>query len=225
MIDKDVVEGRKDPVRVYAKKDKTASSGGDAALTGGDRPAADDGSSMTVWSILPCLAAAHYRGGLWLAILIGLADELAGEASPSLRSSVRSRRKWPAPDFKGISGVTALFLLVVFYRVVESLIMGGVLVLLQRFLKPGLPRSSPAACYGAMAPFPCGRSQLGLHASGGRVPDLSRHCSSSGASTASGLTGSASAAAAHALQNLGRAWCACRLHLVFRCAAQKALPI
>jgi len=25
------VEGRKDPVRVYAKKDKTASSGGDAA--------------------------------------------------------------------------------------------------------------------------------------------------------------------------------------------------
>jgi ATP-dependent Clp protease ATP-binding subunit ClpX len=30
-IDKDVVDGRKDPVRVYAKKDKTASSGGDAA--------------------------------------------------------------------------------------------------------------------------------------------------------------------------------------------------
>jgi len=26
-----VVDGRKDPVRVYAKKDKTASSGGDAA--------------------------------------------------------------------------------------------------------------------------------------------------------------------------------------------------
>src|SRR6187549_2265911 len=31
MIDKDVVDGRKDPVRVYAKKDKTASSAGDAA--------------------------------------------------------------------------------------------------------------------------------------------------------------------------------------------------
>jgi len=30
-IDKDVVGGTKDPVRVYAKKDKTASSGGDAA--------------------------------------------------------------------------------------------------------------------------------------------------------------------------------------------------
>jgi ATP-dependent Clp protease ATP-binding subunit ClpX len=30
-IDKDVVGGSKDPVRVYAKKDKTASSGGDAA--------------------------------------------------------------------------------------------------------------------------------------------------------------------------------------------------
>jgi len=30
-IDKDVVEGRKDPVRVYAKKEKSAASGGDAA--------------------------------------------------------------------------------------------------------------------------------------------------------------------------------------------------
>jgi len=30
-VDKDVVEGRKDPVRVYAKKEKQASSGGDAA--------------------------------------------------------------------------------------------------------------------------------------------------------------------------------------------------
>jgi ATP-dependent Clp protease ATP-binding subunit ClpX len=30
-IDKDVIEGRKDPVRVYAKKDKTASTTGDAA--------------------------------------------------------------------------------------------------------------------------------------------------------------------------------------------------
>jgi ATP-dependent Clp protease ATP-binding subunit ClpX len=29
-VDKDVIEGRKDPVRVYAKKEKTASSG-DAA--------------------------------------------------------------------------------------------------------------------------------------------------------------------------------------------------
>ena len=30
-VDRDVVEGRKDPVRVYSKKDKTASSTGDAA--------------------------------------------------------------------------------------------------------------------------------------------------------------------------------------------------
>jgi ATP-dependent Clp protease ATP-binding subunit ClpX len=30
-IDKDVVEGRKEPVRVYAKKDKAAGSGSDAA--------------------------------------------------------------------------------------------------------------------------------------------------------------------------------------------------
>ena len=30
-IDKDVVEGRKEPVRVYAKKDKTAATSGDAA--------------------------------------------------------------------------------------------------------------------------------------------------------------------------------------------------
>ena len=30
-VDKDVVDGRKEPVRVYAKKDKKTATGGDAA--------------------------------------------------------------------------------------------------------------------------------------------------------------------------------------------------
>jgi len=72
---------------------------------------------------------------VWLAILIGWAMSLVG--SIALAAIVgQVAPEMAKPDFKGISGVTALLLLVVFSPVVESMIMGGVLVLLQRFLKP-----------------------------------------------------------------------------------------
>ena len=71
----------------------------------------------------------------WLAILTGWLLSLVG--SIVLAAIVGSvAPEMAKPDFKGISGVTALLLLVVFSPLVESLIMGGVLVLLQRFLKP-----------------------------------------------------------------------------------------
>jgi membrane protease YdiL (CAAX protease family) len=73
---------------------------------------------------------------VWLAILTGWLLSLVG--SIALAAIVGSiAPEMAKPDFKGISGVTALLLLVVFSPLVESLIMGGVLVLLQRFLKPG----------------------------------------------------------------------------------------
>ena len=72
---------------------------------------------------------------MWLAILTGWALSIAG--SLALAAIVGTVAPDLAkPDFKGISGGTAMFLLVVFSPLLESLIMGGVLVLLQRFLQP-----------------------------------------------------------------------------------------
>jgi len=72
---------------------------------------------------------------VWLAILTGWALSIAG--SLALAAIVGTVAPDLAkPDFKGISGGTAMFLLVVFSPLLESLIMGGVLVLLQRFLQP-----------------------------------------------------------------------------------------
>jgi membrane protease YdiL (CAAX protease family) len=71
----------------------------------------------------------------WLAILTGWLMSLIGSlALAAIVSGIAP--DLAKPDFKGISGVTALFLLVVFSPLVESLIMGGVLVVLQRFLSP-----------------------------------------------------------------------------------------
>jgi membrane protease YdiL (CAAX protease family) len=73
---------------------------------------------------------------VWLAILTGrLLSRVGSIARAAIVGSIAP--EMAKPDFKGISGVTALLLLVVFSPLVESLIMGGVLVLLQRFLKPG----------------------------------------------------------------------------------------
>ena len=72
---------------------------------------------------------------MWLAILTGWALSIAG--SLALAAIVGTVAPDLAkPDFKGISGGMAMFLLVVFSPLLESLIMGGVLVLLQRFLQP-----------------------------------------------------------------------------------------
>jgi len=72
---------------------------------------------------------------VWLAILTGWALSIAG--SLALAAIVGTVAPDLAkPDFKGISGGMAMFLLVVFSPLLESLIMGGVLVLLQRFLQP-----------------------------------------------------------------------------------------
>lgn len=71
----------------------------------------------------------------WLAILVGWLMSLVGSlALAAIVSSIAP--DLAKPDFKGISGVTALLLLVVFSPLVESMIMGGVLVVLQRFLSP-----------------------------------------------------------------------------------------
>lgn len=71
----------------------------------------------------------------WLAILVGWLMSLVGSiALAAIVSSIAP--DMAKPDFKGISGVTALLLLVVFSPLVESMIMGGVLVVLQRFLSP-----------------------------------------------------------------------------------------
>ena len=71
----------------------------------------------------------------WLAILTGWLMSLAGSlVLAAIVSGVAPQLA--KPDFKGISGITAIMLLVVFSPLVESLIMGGVLVLLQRFLRP-----------------------------------------------------------------------------------------
>ena len=71
----------------------------------------------------------------WLAILTGWLMSLAGSlVLAAIVSGVAPQLA--KPDFKGISGITAIMLLVLFSPLVESLIMGGVLVLLQRFLRP-----------------------------------------------------------------------------------------
>jgi hypothetical protein len=83
----------------------------------------------------------------WLAILTGWLLSLAG--SVALAAIVGSiAPEMAKPDFKGISGVTALFLLVVFSPLLESMIMGGVLVLLQRFLRPAAAVVTSAVLWG-----------------------------------------------------------------------------
>jgi membrane protease YdiL (CAAX protease family) len=71
----------------------------------------------------------------WLAILTGWLLSLAGSiALAALIGLVAPNAA--KPDFNGITGMTAVFLIVIFSPLLESLIMGGILVMLQRFLSP-----------------------------------------------------------------------------------------
>jgi membrane protease YdiL (CAAX protease family) len=54
------------------------------------------------------------------------------------------------PDFEGLTGVTAIVALVVISPLVETLIMGGVLLILQRFLSPAASIISSAILWGVV---------------------------------------------------------------------------
>ena len=85
---------------------------------------------------------------VWLAILTGWLLSLAGSlALATLVGTVAP--ELAKPDFNGINGMTAIFLLVIFSPLLESLIMGGILVILQRFLSPAAAIISSALLWGA----------------------------------------------------------------------------
>lgn len=54
------------------------------------------------------------------------------------------------PDFEGLRGLKAILLLVVLSPLIETLIMGGVLVLLQRFLSPATSIITSAVLWGLL---------------------------------------------------------------------------
>jgi membrane protease YdiL (CAAX protease family) len=84
----------------------------------------------------------------WLAILTGWLLSLLG--SVALAAIVGTVAPDLAkPDFDGIKGMTAIFLIVVFSPLIESLIMGGILVMLLRFLSPAAAILSSALLWGA----------------------------------------------------------------------------
>jgi hypothetical protein len=83
----------------------------------------------------------------WLAILTGWLLSLLG--SVALAAIVGTVAPDLAkPDFDGIKGMTAIFLIVVFSPLIESLIMGGILVMLLRFLSPAAAILSSALLWG-----------------------------------------------------------------------------
>jgi hypothetical protein len=85
---------------------------------------------------------------VWLSILTGWFLSLAG--SLALAAIVGTVAPDLAkPDFNGIKGMTAIFLIVIFSPLVESLIMGGILVILLRFLSPAAAILSSALLWGA----------------------------------------------------------------------------
>ena len=88
----------------------------------------------------------------WLAILTGFAMSLAGSVLLALLVG-KLAPELAKPEFKGLSGATAIFLLVIFSPVVETLIMGGILVLLQRFLNPTAAVITSALLWGAAHSF------------------------------------------------------------------------
>ena len=85
----------------------------------------------------------------WLAILTGFALSMAGSILLALLVS-QVAPDLAKPDFKGLSGMTAILLLVVFSPLIETLIMGGVLVLLQRFLSPAASILTSALLWGIL---------------------------------------------------------------------------
>ena len=84
----------------------------------------------------------------WLAIPTGWALSLAGSFALALIIS-KVAPNIAKPEFEGITGLLAIFLLVIFSPLVETLVMGGVLVLLQRFLSPAAAILTSAALWGA----------------------------------------------------------------------------
>ena len=71
----------------------------------------------------------------WLAILTGYALSIVGSLALAY-TIAKFAPTLAKPDFAGLTGVTALLALVVFSPLIETLIMGGVLVILQKFLSP-----------------------------------------------------------------------------------------
>ena len=83
----------------------------------------------------------------WLAILTGWLLSILG----SLALAAIINRVAPdlaKPDFNGIKGMMAIFLIVVFSPVLESMIMGGILVILQRFLSPAAAIAASSLLWG-----------------------------------------------------------------------------
>ena len=83
----------------------------------------------------------------WLAILTGWLLSLAGSIVLALIIE-KVAPDMAKPDFAGLSGMYAIFLLVVFTPFLETLIMGGILVLLQRFLNPAAAVITSALLWG-----------------------------------------------------------------------------
>lgn len=83
----------------------------------------------------------------WLAILTGWLLSLAGSIVLALIIG-KVAPDMAKPDFAGLSGMYAIFLLVVFTPFLETLIMGGILVLLQRFLNPAAAVITSALLWG-----------------------------------------------------------------------------
>ena len=84
----------------------------------------------------------------WLSIATGwLLSFLGSIALAAIVGSVAP--DLAKPDFNGIKGMTAIFLIVIFSPLLESLIMGGILVLLLRFLSPAQAIISSALLWGA----------------------------------------------------------------------------
>jgi membrane protease YdiL (CAAX protease family) len=83
----------------------------------------------------------------WLAILTGYALSIVG--SLILAAVIGAIAPDLAkPDFAGLTGLSAIVALVVISPLVETLIMGGVLVILLRFLSPAASILSSAILWG-----------------------------------------------------------------------------
>lgn len=85
----------------------------------------------------------------WLAILTGYALSMVGSLILALIIG-NIAPDLAKPDFKGLSGLPAILALVIFSPLLETLVMGGVLVALQRFLGPAAAIASSALLWGLL---------------------------------------------------------------------------
>ena len=83
----------------------------------------------------------------WLAILTGYALSIVGSLLLALIVGMVAP-DLGRPDFKGLNGPMAILALVVLSPLLETLIMGGVLVLLQKFLSPAASIITSAILWG-----------------------------------------------------------------------------